>query len=160
MNLKFNLWTILFFIALGYIIGNKFLQKEDKTLVVPDAEISSAEPRFSVPDSLFTARYNAYKSRYLPVVNNPVLNLKDSVQVDTLGMLFWSMDQDEVQEMFDKISSINTIQNHPEVRIYPTIHDFQGGSEMDLIFEILDKRNNTQDYYDFTKPCPPTCGTE
>ena len=160
MNLKFNLWTVLFLIALGYILGKMFMQKNDNTHEDSSSEVQSADPRFNVPDSLFTARYNVYKSRYLPVVNNPVLNLKDSVQVDTLGMLYWSMDQDEVQEMFDKISTINTIQNHPEVRIYPTIHDFQGGSEMDLIFEILDTRNNTQDYYDFTKPCPPTCGTE
>ncbi|MEM1319466.1 MAG: hypothetical protein AAGG75_04375 [Bacteroidota bacterium] len=180
MNLKPNLWTLLFLITAAALIYTLTQQPNEqptqgatKPLVGADNEedlqILDIDSAYKITKEDFTTRYDNYKDRYLPVVNNTALNLKDSVGIDTLGILAYTLKEYELDQIYEHYSKIDSVKNEkPQVLIYPVIKDYKvydpvkqdsvDRSEFDLVFLIRNLQGNDEGFFDFTEPCPPICG--
>ncbi len=104
-----------------------------------------------------------YFDNYIPIVNDSALNLKDQVGVDTLGILAYSLLEDEFEHMYQDYKTKMNGNKKPEVYIYPIIKDtvIQGKKHnfMELAFLITDSVGANEAFYNFTHPCPPICSS-
>jgi len=164
MNLKLNLWTLLFVLAVGalafVLIESKSINNLDKILKIRQA--------YSITKSDFITEKDNYCNRYVSAVRNPALNLKNIVGVDTMGITAYTLREYELDVMYNYYNSIDNSTKKPKVYVYPIIKDYNTfdpsiqdsvpHSEFDLVFLIRSKNGHSEEFFDFTEPCPPVCG--
>ena len=160
MNLKPNLWTLLFFIAAGalyFSISNQ--ENYTKTQLVNHVHPDNDDiiyPKY--PRAKFDSVRHRYLKRYVNRVDT-MEALKEAVGVANLGIKGYQFAHDQFKTMFQEYDSMT----HPDVYIYPVIIPGATRSALDtldlffLVKERGEKELSTDTFYDFTRPCPPTC---
>jgi hypothetical protein len=169
MNLKPNLWTVLFLItavALYYVWSSKnSINTTPNTAVQQNVSaITEKDPKETKPlvmRGAFMRDYQNYLDRYVPAVKEQ--NVAYSANVANAGILAYELAYKQLEDMYSRYDSLGD----PRVYVYPVIRssipeNSAVADTLDLYFlikETGEAPNESDTFYDFTRPCPPTCDT-
>ena len=155
MNLKPNLWTLLFLItavALYYVVSIKEIKGASDPMKVSKIKSST---KITAED--FQNRYTKYVNQYLSVVSNPALKLDSLTRVDNLHVTYYRLAATQLDSIYESYRR----KGKPRVFIYPGLKQVSDDStSLDLIFAMSDSLGGGTEYFDFTRPCPTVCDTD
>lgn len=152
MNLKPNLWTLLFVLAIGGLYYTYSTNNDEASLSAP-CDLDVIKEIVVLPKDSFDVRYEAYKDRYLSVMKDTSLHLDSLIGVKNLDIEYYKLVPTELEQIYCKY--IN--EGKPDVYIYPIIQDVTADSSLiDLAIVMSDERGE-KTHFDFTAPCPTLC---
>lgn len=158
MNLKPNLWTLLFALAaaaLVYVVTSNGSSAPATTDTQASSEASEVNPLVgdTINWHIAKARIEAYKQRVIPQIKKD--HVSDSSGVVNADVRWFRLRQDEVKFMAESFDGeyvyamMNIIGNTGKT------------DTVDVLFtNVAPKPDGTLlpgRYYDFTQPCPPLC---
>lgn len=152
MNLKPNLWTLLFVIAAGAFLYLLSAKKEPAVTTVENNvknEQSNVTLRDTISKEEAVHRYEAYADRM--IVNIATCGLNSKARVDNADVVFFHLPKDEVREMLslfggkDVYGILNIENPNDSIGI------------VDLMFSDKKPRSEGAVYFDFSTPCPTLC---
>lgn len=169
MNLKPNLWTLLFGITFAALIYVYPKSKEVATPLNDDVSLSSKPDSdiiriVNIGRKEFIKRRASYKTNFYDKMNST-----DCPGIANGRLLYFQSDyfvlpETEIAQLyaFIKEGEENAYSNDT-VYVYPTLKDRKeevGKSDalqvLDLIFSVKDTLGEWH-FFDFTEPCPPVC---
>lgn len=168
MNLKPNLWTVLFVLAL---IGCYYFYA--RTPQTPGTSVKSlaavaADCKCTIDSADFRTYYGDYITNYYDQVIQDTA-LVTSVGFDSVGVRAYTMSEYELEHMFQVYTAFYNVSESSKIHVYPIIKNkvIRGGKgssmrdlkirELDLVFRIVGPENKEY-FFDFTEPCPTVCG--
>ena len=154
MNLKPNLWTVLFVLAL---IGCYYFYA--RTPQTPGTSVKSlaavaADCKCTITADSFRSYYNDYITNYYDQVIQDTA-LVTSVGFDSVGVRAYTMSEYELEHMFQVYTAFYNISESSKIYIYPVLK--KNDNKLDLVFRILGPEDEEY-FFDFTEPCPTVCG--
>ncbi len=147
MNLKPNLWTVLFVLAL---IASYFLYTPPPT-IERSLEMTAADCKCTIDSANFRTYYGDYITRYYDNVIQDT-SLAAAVGFDSLGIRAYTLADQELEHMYNVYTVIYNMVKSAKVYVYPIIKD----DEFDLVFRVVGPENKEY-FFDFTEPCPTVC---
>ena len=147
MNLKTNVWTLLFVLSMGWNVYSNFMvKKPEAAAAVATKAVVLSDSGCSV-DSISTTKgtngINKYTSDGLQISGgnliNPTVNQFVLPKCELQQMLTYAGTKDSVVAQLAVNVGINGQKD-----------------TVDLYFKVFNG-NNAVRYFDFTEPCPPAC---
>lgn len=154
MNLKPNLWTLLFVLAVGALFYTYNSNSAESAVYNPcNPDPAKSVKIVRIPDTTFQDQYKAYEEKYLSVMQDTSLHLDSLIGVKNLDIRYYKLAVTELEQMYCDYMG----KGKPDVYVYPIIQSPTPDSNiLELVFAMSDERGATS-YFDFTAPCPTLC---
>lgn len=176
MNFKINLWTLLFFIAVGAFIYKGGMVKEEPLVPASICTFDKVEGQISVVEG--KGRLEAFKTyiESVEVENKKKLPGKNPYELplDSIPQENRKVEWFKINEPCELGSILSLAQASGTDSIYASLainreypdDPLREQGMIDLVFKVKTTEpkgtpyvdNNGYRYYDFTSPCEPLCG--
>jgi len=151
MNLKPNLWTVLFLLTAGWLFYTSMSDKESAI----DKSVPIDPPTSQIDADTARARIEGYQNSIYPHLSNDTLLKK-------LNLIafpkYFKIAPHELQEIVDSHTRWDSLHVYALLSLMPSE---KGSTDtIDLIFSYVEKDTRSWQegtFYDFSKPCPPLC---
>jgi hypothetical protein len=160
MNLKPNLWTLLFVLAAGVLAYQQLSSKSNTETagVIPASAIAAGSD--SIPSRAAVEMIATYMERYQRVLSDPNAKINGRTVLDTTGVvaipIYFKLERNEIAEIFRHFGG---------QQVYAVLGLLPGANgardTIDLILSDVEPNKGNiflqGTFYDFATPCPPLC---
>ncbi len=160
MNLKPNLWTLLFLLAAGVLAYQQLPSKGNTDIVEATSSLNIADGSDSIPSREAVQMIATYMERYQRVLSDPNAKINGRTVLDTTGVvaipLYFKLERNEIAEIFRHFGG---------QQVYAVLGLLPGANgardTIDLILSDVEPGKGNifleGTFYDFATPCPPLC---
>jgi hypothetical protein len=160
MNLKPNLWTLLFLLAAGVLTYQQLSSKgnTDTADAAPASAVKTVSD--SISSKVAVEMIATYMERYQRVLSDPNAKINGRTVLDTTGVvaipLYFKLERNEIAEIFRHFGG---------QQVYAVLGLLPGANgardTIDLILSDVEPNKGNiflkGTFYDFATPCPPLC---
>ena len=161
MNLKPNLWTVLFALSsVAFLYNYKGSNVTPEVVCCTDSRLN--ENNGEIPKEEAIRRFTAYDEQYIAKFNTSCDHLADSANVVSPFVVYFHIPPSDLEALYCEFKSSDV---YASLSIKPGIHTipFSTRDTLDLIFTDINRMDTSKvdngKYFDFTAPCPPLCDT-